>query len=111
MIKSKEYNEKYRDKTAKNIPFEIGQSSVLYTPTTKIGASPKLTKQNRDLIELLTNFGSHNFQIRHCGDLDDIQKVHAQRLKPYVSRKPFIAPDLEQTVEVQVIFDSSSVEE
>jgi len=111
MIKSKEYNEKYRDKTAKNIPFEIGQLVLLYTPTTKIGASPKLTKQNRGPYRIIDKFGSHNFQIRHCGDLDDIQKVHAQRLKPYVSRKPFIAPDLEQTVEVQIIFDSSSSEE
>ncbi len=111
LIESKEKNEKYRDKIANNIPYEIGQLVLLYTPTTKMGTSPKLTKQNRGPYRIIDKFGQHNFQIRHCGNLDDIQKVHAERLKPYHDRQPFIAPDLEEYVEIKVLFESSSEDE
>ena len=107
----KEANERRREKIARNIPFEIGQLVLLYTPKVKQGTSAKLTKMNTGPYRITDKFSDHVFEITHYADKADVRKVNAHRLKPYNERKTFLTPDLLDPVEVTVQLGYSSSED
>ena len=86
---SQEAAKERHDKGAKQPSFAIQDEVLLYNPTVKKGKSSKLTKKWHGpyyITEVCDNF---TYKLRSCETHEPLKsRVHANRLKPFNSRRP-----------------------
>ncbi len=109
--KSINRNIAYREKTAKDPNYVEGQLVLLYTSKVdEKGTTKKLTKLCRGPYRIIEKKGDLNYIIKNTTKPDDIQTVHAERLKKYMSREPFrhVLPDAEIEINDETETDSET---